>query len=182
MDHEVAASIINHSVDTDVDKSVNQSVNLKQEQTLQSALGAVFTDAKFPDDNTVVTGALSAKKIAAAAAAGIAHIINLQPNDELTFDEAAAVKEYDMHYTHIPIAGAQDLKQLNLLDFDKALRAHQGKKTLMHCKTGNRVGACMALRAGWLRGRKMDTALKTGQQHGLTSLEDEVRTRLLVPR
>ena len=40
----------------------------------------------------------------------------------------------------------------------------------------------MALRAGWLRGRKMDTAMERGKQHGLTGLEEEVRMRLLVPR
>ena len=40
----------------------------------------------------------------------------------------------------------------------------------------------MALRAGWLRGRKMDTAMERGRSHGLTKLEDEVYKRLLVPR
>lgn len=150
--------------------------------SLQESLEQVLDNAKFPDANTVVTGKLSPEKIAKIAEAGIEHIINLQPDSELSFDEKSAVEAAGIHYTHLPISGADDLKQVNLLEFDKALRAHHGKKTLLHCGSGNRVGACMALRAGWLRGRKMDTAMERGKQHGLTGLEEEVRMRLLVPR
>lgn len=150
--------------------------------SLQESLEQILDNAKFPDANTVVTGKLSPEKIAKIAEAGIEHIINLQPDSELSFDEKSAVEAAGIHYTHIPISGADDLKQVNLLEFDKALRAHHGKKTLLHCGSGNRVGACMALRAGWLRGRKMDTAMERGKQHGLTGLEEEVRMRLLVPR
>lgn len=150
--------------------------------SLQESLEQVLDNAKFPDANTVVTGKLSPEKIAKIAEAGIEHIINLQPDSELNFDEKSAVEAAGIHYTHLPISGADDLKQVNLLEFDKALRAHHGKKTLLHCGSGNRVGACMALRAGWLRGRKMDTAMERGKQHGLTGLEEEVRMRLLVPR
>lgn len=150
--------------------------------SLQESLEQILDNAKFPDANTVVTGKLSPEKIAKIAEAGIEHIINLQPDSELSFDEKSAVEAAGIHYTHLPISGADDLKQVNLLEFDKALRAHHGKKTLLHCGSGNRVGACMALRAGWLRGRKMDTAMERGKQHGLTGLEEEVRMRLLVPR
>lgn len=150
--------------------------------SLQESLEQILDNAKFPDANTVVTGKLSPEKIAKIAEAGIEHIINLQPDSELSFDEKSAVEAAGIHYTHLPISGADDLKQVNLLEFDKTLRAHHGKKTLLHCGSGNRVGACMALRAGWLRGRKMDTAMERGKQHGLTGLEEEVRMRLLVPR
>lgn len=150
--------------------------------SLQAMLGEVLEQAKFPDANTVVTGALTPEKVSKIAEAGIEHIINLQPESELSFDEKAAIEAEGIHYTHLPICGADDLKQVNLLEFDKALRTYHGKKTLIHCGSGNRVGACVALRAGWLRGRKMDTALQRGKEHGLGSLEEEVRMRLLVPR
>ena len=82
----------------------------------------------------------------------------------------------------LPISGAKELKQLKILAFDNVLRQHHGKKVAMHCGSGNRVGAAIALRAGWLRGRKMDTAMERGRSHGLTKLEQEVHNRLLVPR
>ncbi len=135
-----------------------------------------------PDEQTIVCGALDETKIKALADSGVELIINLQPDDELSFDEAAAVKQAGMSYEQLPISGAKDLKQLNILAFDNILRQYHGKKIAMHCGSGNRVGAAIALRAGWLRGRKMDTALERGRSHGLTKLEEEVHNRLLVPR
>ncbi len=135
-----------------------------------------------PDDNTIVCGALDEEKVAALAAAGVELVLNLQPDDELSFDERAAVERAGMHYEQLPISGAKDLKQLNILAFDNILRQYHGKKTVLHCGTGNRAGAAVALRAGWLRGRKMDTAMERGRSHGLTKLEEEVHNRLLVPR
>ena len=144
---------------------------------------AVILEPYFrPDANTIVCGALDDEKVSALAQAGVEIIINLQPDDELGFDESAAVARAGMHYEHLPINGAAELKQLKILAFDNILRQHHSKKIAMHCGSGNRVGAAIALRAGWLRGRKMDTAMERGRSHGLTKLEQEVHNRLLVPR
>jgi len=145
-------------------------------------LAAVFEPYFRPDDKTIVCGALDDEKVAALAKSGVELVINLQPDDELTFDEAVAVEQAGMSYEHLPINGAAELKQLKILAFDNILRQHNGKKIAMHCGSGNRVGAAIALRAGWLRGRKMDTAMERGRSHGLTKLEQEVHNRLLVPR
>lgn len=145
-------------------------------------LATVFEPYFRPDDKTIVCGALDEEKITALAKSGVELVINLQPDDELTFDEAAAVEQAGMSYEHLPINGAAELKQLKILAFDNILRQHHGKKIAMHCGSGNRVGAAIALRAGWLRGRKMDTAMERGRSHGLTKLEQEVHNRLLVPR
>ena len=135
-----------------------------------------------PDANTIVCGALNEEKVAALAKAGVELVINLQSEDELSFNESAAVERAGMSYEHLPINGAEELKQLKILAFDNILRQYHGKKMAMHCGSGNRVGAAIALRAGWLRGRKMDTAMERGRSHGLTKLEQEVHNRLLVPR
>lgn len=145
-------------------------------------LTTIFEPYFRPDANTIVCGALDEEKVAALAKAGVELVVNLQPDDELSFDESAAVERAGMHYEHLPISGAADLKQLKILAFDNILRQHHGKKIVVHCGSGNRVGAAIALRAGWLRGRKMDTAMERGRSHGLTKLEDEVFKRLLVPR
>lgn len=135
-----------------------------------------------PDEKTIVCGALSDEKVQALADAGVELVVSLQTDEELSFDEATAVEKLGMAYEQLPISGAEGLKQINMLAFDKILRQYQGKKIAMHCGSGNRVGAAIALRAGWLRGRKMDTAMERGRSHGLTSLEQEVHNRLLVPR
>nr|WP_227679198.1 sulfur transferase domain-containing protein [Psychrobacter sp. Pi2-1] len=145
-------------------------------------LADIFEPYFRPDANTIVCGALDDEKVAALAKAGVELVINLQPDDELSFDEASAVEQAGMYYEQLPISGAKELKQLKILAFDNVLRQHHGKKIAMHCGSGNRVGAAIALRAGWLRGRKMDTAMERGRSHGLTKLEQEVHNRLLVPR
>lgn len=145
-------------------------------------LAAFFEPYFRPDANTIVCGALDDEKVVALAKSGVELVINLQPDDELSFDEAAAVERAGMSYEHLPINGAAELKQLKILAFDNILRQYHGKKIAMHCGSGNRVGAAIALRAGWLRGRKMDTAMERGRSHGLTKLEQEVHNRLLVPR
>ena len=158
--------------DTFNGKEIDNSVNLS------SMLSPYYR----PDEKTIVCGALDDNKVQALADAGVELVINLQLQGELSFDEAAAVQQAGMAYEHLPIGGAEDLKQLKILAFDKLLRQYHGKKIAMHCGSGNRVGAAMTLRSGWLRGRKMDTAMKHGYDHGLTSLEEEAHNRLLVPR
>ena len=166
--NDVNADAAVSSIDNTIDNGVN--------------LATIFEPYFRPDENTIVCGALDEEKVAALAAAGVELVFNLQPDDELNFDEQAAVKRAGMDYEQLPISGAADLKQLKILAFDNILRQHHGKKIAMHCGSGNRAGAAVALRAGWLRGRKMDTAMERGRSHGLTKLAEEVHNRLLVPR
>lgn len=160
----------------------NISINDHSDSDNGVDLSAVFEPYFRPDANTIVCGALNEEKVAALAKAGVELVINLQSEDELSFNESAAVERAGMSYEHLPINGAEELKQLKILAFDNILRQYHGRKMAMHCGSGNRVGAAIALRAGWLRGRKMDTAMERGRSHGLTKLEQEVHNRLLVPR
>ena len=172
--HETATSVAEPDNSATIDEATAKDNGIDLEN--------MFEPYFRPDDNTIVCGALNEEKVAALAAAGVELVLNLQPDDELNFDERAAVECAGMYYEQLPISGANDLKQLNILAFDNILRQYHGKKTVLHCGSGNRAGAAVALRAGWLRGRKMDTALERGRSHGLTKLEEEVHNRLLVPR
>ena len=173
---------------TTVDESFTSSSSANDSANIESApdngidLATIFEPYFRPDTNTLVCGALNDEKVVALAKAGFEVVINLQPDEELSFDESVAVERAGLHYAHLPIHDANDLKQLKILAFDNILRQYHGKKVAIHCGSGNRVGAAIALRAGWLRGRKMDTAMERGRSHGLTKLEDEVYKRLLVPR
>lgn len=183
--HENAKSVAESNNSAMIDQSVvNEQNDANEQNAIDNGinLASIFEPYFRPEANTIVCGALNDEKVAALAAAGVELVLNLQPDDELNFDERAAVERAGMHYEQLPISGANDLKQLNILAFDNILRQYHGKKTAMHCGSGNRAGAAVALRAGWLRGRKMDTALERGRSHGLTKLEEEVHNRLLVPR
>ena len=183
--HENAKSVAESNNSAMIDQSVvNEQNDANEQNAIDNGinLASIFEPYFRPEANTIVCGALNDEKVAALAAAGVELVLNLQPDDELNFDERAAVERAGMHYEQLPISGAKDLKQLNILAFDNILRQYHGKKTVLHCGSGNRAGAAVALRAGWLRGRKMDTAMERGRSHGLTKLEEEVHNRLLVPR
>ena len=182
VDHVHRTNAHNTDAKADVSMGIRTENNTENATDNGVNLATIFEPYFRPDENTIVCGALDEDKVAALAAAGVEVVINLQPDDELSFDEKAAVEGAGMDYEQLPIGGANDLKQLKMLAFDNILRQHHGKKIAMHCGSGNRVGAAIALRAGWLRGRKMDTAMERGRSHGLTKLAEEVHNRLLVPR
>jgi len=123
-------------------------------------------------------GRITADDLPALRAAGIRHVIDLTPDAETPgFDEAGAVRDAGMGYDNLAIAGPGDLDRDAVLAFDRLLQAADGP-TLVHCASGNRVGALAALRAAWLEGADEDAAVEEGRRWGLRGLEGEVRGRL----
>lgn len=113
-------------------------------------------------------------------AAGVTTVINLRAaSEDAGYDEAAAAKALGLNYVSIPIAGAGDITAGNAAKLDAALRAADGK-TLLHCASGNRVGALLALRAA-AAGQSAEDAIAFGKSAGMTSLEQAVRTQLAQP-
>lgn len=129
-----------------------------------------------------VAHGLTREGVAQLATHGVAAVIDLAPADALAFDMAVAVREAGLAYHTVPVRDINDLKQTVIMRFDRALMAHADDLVLLHGITADDAGAVVALRAGWLRGRKMDTALARGQAAGLDRLYDTVYQRLLVPR
>ncbi len=131
-----------------------------------------------PADGILSGGRISADDLPALRAAGIAHVIDLTPDAETPdFDEAAAVRAAGMRYDNLPIAGPGDLGPEAVAAFDRLLRDAEGP-VLVHCASGNRVGALAALRAALVAGQPEEAAIAEGKRWGLRSLEGEVRSRL----
>ena len=49
---------------------------------------------------------------------------------------------------------------------------------MVHCASGNRVGALFALKAFHLEDADVESALASGREAGLTKLEETIRERL----
>jgi uncharacterized protein (TIGR01244 family) len=127
-------------------------------------------------DTVLVGGQPTQAVLQQAADAGIKVVVNFRGEDEDPgYDEAAAAAELGLTYLRVPVAGEKGLTQENVLLFDAVLQQVGDKPTLMHCSTGNRVGAIHALHAASLRGLDPDAAIDYGKQYGLTHFEDEVR-------
>ena len=110
---------------------------------------------------------------------GYTTVINLRSAAEMT-DEVAgreAVEALGMEYVFIPVASPADLSRENVQLLADALAAADGP-TVVHCASGNRIGAIFALKAFYLDDASAEEALEIGRSAGLTSLEPVVLQKL----
>lgn len=111
------------------------------------------------------------------AEAGFSAVVDLRAADEERgFDEAKAIERLGMEYVLLPIASADDISLEKAAVLDQILADNEGP-VLIHCGSGNRVGALYALREK-LYGASNDDALAVGKAAGMTRLEKVVRERL----
>ncbi|MEO6699705.1 MAG: sulfur transferase domain-containing protein [Paraperlucidibaca sp.] len=117
-------------------------------------------------------GFVSPEALTEVKAQGFTHVIDMLPEHEHgSFDEAALAAELGLYYAHLPIVGGHDLNRSNAEALDALLSSAGDTPVLVHCMSGNRVGALFALRGYWLRGMSVDEALAEGRRYGLTKLE-----------
>lgn len=140
--------------------------------------GKVLDHYHNPALQTYAGGQPSPDQLRALAEAGVQHVINLRPRAEQGgFDEADAVTAAGMQYHHLPIAGGRDINFDNAAKLDRLLSQTADQTVLLHCASGNRVGALIALRAS-MAGVENEAAIAEGKRWGLTGLESLVRQRL----
>jgi uncharacterized protein (TIGR01244 family) len=134
--------------------------------------------ALSPTRGVLVTGRLAEADVDRLRAAGYRQVIDLTPDAETPdFDEAAAVRDSRLGYSNLPLRGGVDLTRENVQAFDALMRDAR-RPVVVHCASGNRVGAMAALRAAWIEGRDVEAAIAIGKAWGLKSLEAEVRRQL----
>lgn len=134
-------------------------------------------NACTPVQGLVCSGRVEPGQFDEVAANGVKTVINLCPPGELDFDEQAYVQNLGMQYVNIPIAGPQDLTEENARTLAALIADEANNPALVHCQSGNRVGALYAL-ASFLDGCGIDAALQAGRDAGLTKMEPMVRQLL----
>lgn len=135
--------------------------------------------AMQPRPESLVVGQPQPHELVALERAGVRHVVNARTEGELeAWDEARLLDELGVEYHHIPIAGADDLDPEAVRRFDEILGEIGDEPVLLHCSSGNRIGALFALRAAWIDGKDSETAIEIGRAHGLTRLEEAVCEKL----
>lgn len=136
-------------------------------------------DGIRPSERVIIGAQPTEAVLREAAAAGIKVVVNFRgESEDPGFDEAALAAELGLTYLRVPVAGAQGLTPENVLLFDAVLQQVGDQPALMHCASGNRVGALHALHAARFNDLEPDAAIEHGRAHGLTTLEGAVRERL----
>lgn len=110
---------------------------------------------------------------------GFKTVITLRPENEdaneVNFDEEAEAKKLGFNFVRIPIVDSSDLTDKNIQALDTALKMADGK-AFVHCRTGNRVGAMLALRAFRIQNISYPEALALGKKAGLNTMQPDVET------
>ncbi len=135
--------------------------------------------AHTPASNRMVTGQPTPAELVALERAGVQHVVNARDVGEFeAWDEGELVDSLAMTYHRVPIGSADDLDREAVATFDRILAEIGDDPALLHCASGNRIGALYALRAAWIQGEDAESAIQIGKARGLTSLEAPVREKL----
>lgn len=133
-------------------------------------------NARTPAPRLCTGGRPRLQDLRDAQARGVKTVINLCPHSEACdYDPQTTVAALGMAYVNIPVAGAADLTEVKARALDTALRNAAEGGVLVHCQSGNRVGALFALKAHYVDGLDAESALQSGRSAGLTALEPAVR-------
>ncbi|HWU70308.1 MAG TPA: sulfur transferase domain-containing protein [Pseudoxanthomonas sp.] len=118
------------------------------------------------------------EQLDALPAQGVRTVIDLRPDSEdHGYDEARELQQRKLKYLRLPIAGAQDLTPANATALKKLLD-ESSDGVLLHCASGNRAGALLALMAAQEERLPPAQALELGKQAGMKSLSPVVEEKL----
>ncbi len=125
----------------------------------------------IPQPNLMTGGQPSKYDLNLLARKGVKVVINLRAKGEFNdFDEEAEAKKQGLKYHSLEISGDEEITRENAIKLDKLI----GKETtLVHCASGNRVGALLALREYFVKGKPAEVAMAFGKKLGLTGLTEK---------
>jgi protein tyrosine phosphatase (PTP) superfamily phosphohydrolase (DUF442 family) len=133
-------------------------------------------NVRFPESRVCTGGRPRPQHLRQAQKSGVRAVIDLcAPSETSDYDEGRFVESLGMHYLNIPIAGPADLSCANARKLADALLRTEGGAALIHCASGNRVGALLALKDYFVDHGSVEHSLAVGRAAGLQSLEPEVR-------
>ena len=139
---------------------------------------ANIKNLQMPEKDIFVSGQPTKEQIQILAKAGIKHIINLRVPSEINWDEEAFVKSLGMQYHSIPVAGLAGITTENAQRLHQLLDSLQTEPILVHCASGNRIGALITVYEAEIQGNNIDAAVSEGKRWGLTKAEAALREKL----
>ena len=136
------------------------------------------TRTVVPVDGITSSGQPDEATFRVFADAGYVTVIDMRgPEEDRGLDnEQAVIEGLGMDYILMPLTSREQISFDTARELDEVLQGIDGP-VLVHCASGNRVGAVLALRHS-LSGASNEESIAHGKNAGLTRLEDVVRERL----
>ena len=153
------------------------SVNADEgEQSIHVDLDDVIAAGKVESvDGITSSGQPDEEALRVFADSGYSVVIDMRgPDEDRGMDDfEGAVEASGMQYLAFPVVGADQVSFETAAKLDEVLQGIDGP-VLMHCGSGNRVGAVLALRQS-LNGASDEESIEFGENAGMTRLEPRVR-------
>jgi len=148
------------------------------QQSIHVNIGAVESSQDLhPVDGITVSGQPDAAAFSLIAEAGYVAVVDLRGlAEDRGLNESEVLDQLGLEYVVLPVSSPEAISYENAAKLDQILAGYDGP-VLVHCGSGNRVGALLALSKS-LSGADDDAALAYGRSAGLTGLEPVVRSRL----
>lgn len=141
------------------------------------ALG--LPNEQHPTKGLITGGPPDPQALRQAASQGVDLVVSLQTAQEPgALEEENQVQTLGMEFVRIPVPGAEGVTRENAARLHEVLEQNPQARVLLHCGSGNRVGALLAMRAFLFEGKTLEEALRLGREAGLRTLEPVVRERL----
>lgn len=113
-------------------------------------------------------------------ALGVKHVIDLRGAD--ADPEQSIVESQGLSYQRVPVEGAADLTRDKAEALDRAIAAAGGEPVYVHCVTGRRAAALLAVRAILVEETSREQALDRARRSGLGSFEPQLLEALEAAR
>lgn len=102
--------------------------------------------------------------------AGVKRVYNLRSHGEADFsDEERFLKENNIEYIHLPILGPEGFDSEAVSELAKLGHSDEDEKVLIHCASGNRIGAWYIIYLIQNHQMKVEDARKEGEKAGMTN-------------
>jgi uncharacterized protein (TIGR01244 family) len=109
---------------------------------------------------------------------GVALVINLRDPEESEWDEENAAEQAELGYYNVPISGqSQSFDPEAIKQISALVQQHKDQKILLHCSSGNRASAWLAIHLAQEHDIDTDKAISLAKQTGLTSPAIEARVK-----
>ncbi len=140
----------------------------------------LLPNGRSPLPGVLTGGQPDEGQLAELARLGYKTIVNLRTPGEQgqPEDEPQVVESHGMRYVSIPVGHGEGLSRENAEALGKVLADRDARPVVIHCGSGNRVGALIALEAAWVEGRPPEEAFELGEAAGLTRLAPQVKELL----
>ena len=154
-----------------------QSEPQQSQVASQADPAELLRNGRLTDDGILVGGQPTPEQLETLRDLGYRILVNLRMPQESGTTDPALVETMEMDYVSIPIAGAEGVNEANARRLAEVLERAEGP-VVVHCASGNRVGALFAMKAFYVDGKSADEALAVGRAAGVTRLEPVVKQKL----